>query len=348
MDRLEPGSHRFAVTGIGKAERMALPSARGPLSAAALSLLSGEDVALPAVAVPDPLADDDLQLALFLCFELHYRGIDGVSDLIEWDPSLLGFRRDLERTFEGALRTAFATVPTGEPIDEQLRALIDADDSESLSAFLARHGTVDMYREFAMHRSAYHLKEGDPHSFGIPRLRGRAKVALLEIQHDEYGDGEERWMHSTLFAETMRGLGLDDTEGAHIDHLPGATLASTNLISLFGLHRRLRGALVGHLAAFEMTSCIPNRRYGDGLRRLGYDEQVTRYFDEHVEADAAHAAIASNDLAGSLLEQEPHLDFDILFGAAALLGLEGRVASDLLRAWREEWSSLYAVPSGVS
>ena len=40
-------------------------------------------------------------------------------------------------------------------------------------------------------------------------------------------------------------------------------------MSLFGLHRRLRGALVGHLAAFEMTSSIPNRRYGDGLRRLG-------------------------------------------------------------------------------
>jgi len=155
-------------------------------------------------------------------------------------------------------------------------------------------------------------------------------------------------MHSTLFAASMRGLGLDDTEGAYIDRLPGATLATTNLISLFGLHRRLRGALVGHLAAFEMTSCIPNRRYGDGLRRLGYDEQITRYFDEHVEADAAHATIASHDLAGSLVEQEPHLDADILFGAAALLGLEGRVASHLLQAWRQERSSLHAVPSGVA
>ncbi|CAN5646963.1 iron-containing redox enzyme family protein [soil metagenome] len=327
---------------------MTLPSARGPLSATVLSLLSGHDVALPVVAVRDPLADDDLQLALFLCFELHYRGFEGVSDLLEWDPALLGFRRDLEQVFEGGLRSAFGIVPTEEPIDVQLRALIGADSGESLSSFLARHGTVDMYREFAMQRSAYHLKEGDPHSFGIPRLRGGAKVALLEIQHDEYGGGEERWMHSTLFASTMRGLGLDDKEGAYIDRLPGATLATTNLISLFGLHRRMRGALVGHLAAFEMTSCIPNRRYGDGLRRLGYDEQVTRYFDEHVEADAAHATIASHDLAGSLVEQEPHLDADILFGAAALLGLEGRVASDLLQAWRQERSSLFAVPSGVS
>jgi len=146
----------------GKAERMTLPSARGPLSATALSLLSGEDVALPTVAISDPLADDDLQLALFLCFELHYRGLEGVSDLLEWDPALLGFRRDLEQVFEGGLRSAFGIVPTEEPIDVQLRALIGADDGESLSSFLARHGTVDMYREFAMHRSAYHLKEGDP------------------------------------------------------------------------------------------------------------------------------------------------------------------------------------------
>jgi hypothetical protein len=53
------------------------------------------------------------------------------------------------------------------------------------------------------------------------------------------------------------------------------TLATNNLISLFCLHRRLRGALLRHLAAYEATSALPNRRYGNGLRRLGYDEGAT-------------------------------------------------------------------------
>jgi hypothetical protein len=200
-----------------------------------------------------------------------------------------------------------------------------------------------MYREFLMHRSVYHLREADPHSFAIPRLRGAAKAAIVEIQYDEYGGGSAEWMHSALFARCMEGLGLDPSEGAFVDRAPGATLATLNLMSMFGLHRRLRGALVGHLAAFELTSCIPNRRYGDGLRRLGLGADVTRYFDEHVEADAAHGAIAANDLAGGLLDDEPKLDVDVLFGASSLLGLDGRLADTLIGSWRRGESSLFGV-----
>ena len=76
-------------------------------------------------------------------------------------------------------------------------------------------------------------------------------------------------------------------------------------MSLFGLHRRLRGALLGHLAAFEMTSSLPNRRYGNGLRRLGFDEVATRFYDEHVEADAVHEQIAAHDMCGGLVRVEP-------------------------------------------
>ena len=116
-----------------------------------------------------------------------------------------------------------------------------------------------------MHRSAYQLKEADPHSWAIPRLFGAPKAAMVEIQADEYGGGRPEWIHAELFARAMRSLGLDPTYGAYLDLIPGITLATVNLMSLFGLHRRWRGAIVGHLALFEMTSSIPNRRCGDGL-----------------------------------------------------------------------------------
>jgi hypothetical protein len=315
---------------------------RGPLSEAVWGLLQGTDEPEAGVnVVEDPLGDDDFHLALFLSYELHYRGIEGIDDSLEWNPSLLAFRQSLELTFEVALRKRFELVPTCEPIDVQLARLIAEDEGQSLSSFLARQGTLPMYREFLMHRSVYHLREADPHSFAIPRLRGRAKAAMVEIQHDEYGGGSAEWMHSALFASCMEGLGLDTSEGAFLDRVPGVTLATMNLMSMFGLHRRLRGALVGHLAAFELTSCIPNRRYGDGLRRLGFDADVTRYFDEHVEADAAHGAIAATDLAGGLLADEPALDVDVMFGASSLLGLDGRVADSMIGSWQRGESSLF-------
>jgi hypothetical protein len=149
-------------------------------------------------------------------------------------------------------------------------------------------------------------------------------------------------MHSAIFARTLRGVGLDDTYGRYVDNVPAITLASLNQMSMFGLHRRLRGAIVGHLAAFEMTSSIPSRMYGNGFRRHGYDDDVTWYFDEHVEADSVHEQIAGRDLAGGLVESEPELLGDILFGAAACLLVDGWAADHILSAWTAGRSSLRA------
>ena len=156
-----------------------------------------------------------------------------------------------------------------------------------------------------IHRSIYTLKEADPHSFAIPRIDGPAKAALVEIQADEYGGGDPERMHATIFARTMEALGLDATYGAYLDVVPGVTLATVNLVSLFALHRRLRGAAMGHLALFELTSAVPNRRYGNGLRRLGFGTEVTHYYDEHVEADSVHDMIAAYDLVGAMMREDP-------------------------------------------
>jgi hypothetical protein len=322
-----------------------LPSPRGPLSAWLLERLAArpdDDVPAAPRVEDDPLTGDDLHLALYLAYELHYRSLPGVDDAWEWRPALLAFRAALERPFEDALRAvvdAMPPVPDG-PIDVRLREVLRLDDGPSLSAFLAHEGTVERYREFLIHRSAYHLKEADPHAWAIPRLDGEAKVALLEIEADEYGGGDARWMHSRLFARAMRALGLDTALGAYLDDLPGSTLATVNLMSLFGLHRRWRGAIVGHLAAFEMTSCIPNRRYGDGLRRLGFGQDALAYFDEHVEADAVHESVAANDLAGSLVREDPRLEEDVVFGARALCAVEATFATRLVEAWRAGVTSL--------
>ena len=113
-------------------------------------------------------------------------------------------------------------------------------------------------------------------------------------------------MHSALFAQTMRAVGLSDTYGALLERRqPRRPSPSVNAISMLGLHRRHRGALAGHLAALEMTSTEPNRNYGNGLRRLGLGPAATAFFDEHVEADAVHEQVAAVDLCGALVAAEP-------------------------------------------
>jgi hypothetical protein len=321
------------------------PQPRGPASAALLDRLAAPPGAVR-LTVPrpdDPLVDEDFQLALTLCYELHYRGLPGVDERWEWDPHLLAVTQQLEAIFERALReqVAIPDVLPVERVDVALRALAAADDGPSLSQHLQRDGTLEQFREFAVHRSIYQLKEADPHSFAIPRLHGSPKAALVEIQADEYGGGRPDRVHAQLFAKALRALDLDDRYGGYVDHVPAITLATNNLMTLCGLHRRLRGAIVGHLALFEMTSAVPNRRYGDALRRLGIDDpDALDFFDEHVEADAVHESIAAVDLAGGLVRDEPALAGDVLFGACALLHVEARWAAHLLDAWQRGDSSL--------
>jgi Iron-containing redox enzyme len=320
-----------------------LPAPRGPLSAAVIGGVSSGDGPVPrlGVTVEDALGDDDLQLALYVCYELHYRGFAGVDPGWEWDPGLLAARAQMEDVFESALRAAVSVPPSDTAeVEPALRALVERDDGPPLSRFLQRHATAEQFREFLIHRSAYQLKEADPHAWAMPRLFGRPKEALVEVQSDEYGNGLPGRMHATLFASSMRAMGLRDEYGTYLDRIPGTTLATVNVMSLFGLHRRLRGCIVGHLAAFEMTSPTPNRRYAAGLRRLGADAAATEFFDEHVEADAVHEAVAAHDLAGELARQQPTLADDILFGAAALLHLERGFAAALLSPWQGGRSSL--------
>jgi hypothetical protein len=295
-------------------------------------------------AQDDPLVGDDSNLALYLCYELHYRGFDGVPDALEWDPLLLTMRAELERRFEERLRAVVPMAAAVTDIEGEIVAAIENAGGPSLSTYMAGRGTVAEFREFAIQRSAYQLKEADPHTWAIPRLFGEAKAALVAIQMDEYGYGDPAAVHATLFADTMDHLGLDSRYGAYLPCLPGSTLATVNLMSLFGLHRRWRGALVGHFTVFEMTSVVPMGRYATALARLGLPAAARRFYDVHVVADAEHEVVALRRMAAGLARSEPNLSSSILFGANAVLHVERAFAEHILDSWSAGISSLLPPP----
>lgn len=315
----------------------ALPTARGPLSDAVLTGLRGGELSVP--RVPDfPPLGEDLHLALYCCYELHYRGFQGVDADREWDASLLAVRAQLEAAFLATLR---AEVPSGSDVGAEIeQLLVEHVDDTGVSHHLRARGELWQLREYIAHRSLYHLKEADPQSFVIPRLGAAPKAALVAVQHDEYGAGDPERTHSKLFADMMAALGLRDDYGAHLDSAPAEALAEVNFMSLCGLHRSLRAALVGQFATIELTSSPGADRMVKAMRRLGCGQEATRFYDEHVEADAVHEQLVRREVIAPLLAAEPELAADVVFGIRSSNFLAGRLEDLLLNRWERGETSL--------
>ncbi len=322
----------------------ALPAARGPLSQVVLRALTGAGVPdLPSLAGALGAADpygDDLQLALYTCYELHYRGFAGVGDDLEWDPALLGLRGELEASFLAALRR---DVPGGDDVAGEVAALVvEHVDGDGVSHHLRRRGELWQLREYIALRSIYHLKEADPQAFVIPRLEGAAKAALVSVEHDEYGAGRGDRMHAQLFADMMRELDLTDAYGAYLDAAPAPVLAEVNLMSLCGLHRGLRGALVGQFAAVELTSSPGSDRLVRAATRLGCGPATVGFYAEHVEADAVHEQVVRTGIIAPLVEADPAMAADVVFGLQATALLDERLSAHVMRSWSAGASALVA------
>ncbi len=260
----------------------------------------------------------------------------------------MSVRHQLERELEDRLRTDFGSFVATEglrdvidasgPQDPEelvdvVTAIIDRDDSPSLAEHLLRSGTPGQACELLRQRSLYHLKEADPTAWVVPRVFGSAKAALMEIQFDEYGGGRPRRVHQDLFAHGLAAAGLSPESGHYVNEARTPVLDQNNVVSMLGLHRRLRGAALGHLAAFEATSSLPSRTMARALGKLGLPDEMCAYYEEHIEADAVHEQLALRDVCGALVHDEPELRRDVIFGVWLCLELEARTARDLLSHW---------------
>lgn len=321
-----------------------LPLPRGALSADVVEALRGEPGSpVPtAPADPDPYGDD-FQLALHTCYELHYQGFQQVDPDWEWDIGLLRLRTELERRFLAALR---AEVPGGDDVTAELDRLLTAPAAGGVSRWLRDEGEWWQAREYFVQRSIYHHKEADPVAWVIPRLRGGAKAALVAVEFDEFGGGRGERVHAQLYADLLRGAGLDDGYLHYLDIVPAPMLALVDMMSLFGLHRSLRGAVVGHFAAVEITSSPASHVLVEALERFGADPACVRFYREHVTADAVHEQVVRREVLADLLDREPELAASIVFGIQATDLLEDRCGAAMLDAWRTGSSSLRTTERG--
>ena len=320
-----------------------VPEPRGPLSEAMTALLRAEPGRrTQAFPTCTDVLDDDAQLALYICYELHYRGFRGVDDGWEWDPGLLSTRADLERAFQHRLLDELGTVPS---CAEQIGLLLAPSDGDgSPSGFLLDQGQRWQIQEYLAARSLYHLKEADPQTWAIPRTHGDAQSVLVALQYDEYGGGRPEQVHARLFADMMRAWDVAPDYGAQADAAPWQAMAVVNLMSLFGLHRAHRGALLGQFARAEIASPPSSRRLVEAFRRHGVEPAGYRFYSEHVEADAVHEQLVRRGVLDALLRDEPQLESDVAFGLAASGFTETALATRLLDNWAAGRSALRTSP----
>jgi hypothetical protein len=323
-----------------------LPAALGPLSMAVRRSLSEPAPNDQLIATGASVRDSDpygldLQLALCMCYELHYRGFAGVDPTWEWNPGLLHLRGQMERAFLAGVRRDVGPIAPDQTAEGEMDSLsIESVDGTGPSYWLRDNGTWEQMREYFVHRSLYHLKEGDPHAWAIPRLTGQAKASFVAIEYDEYGAGRGPQVHQQLFADLLTAAGLDSTYLAYLDNVPAESLAVVNLMSLFGLHRWLRGAAIGHFAATEITSPPGSRRLVEALQRLAAPPECVTFYREHVEADAVHEQVVRIDVVGDLVAREPQLDRDVVFGIRAHAAVEDRLADVIMASWKAGETSL--------
>jgi hypothetical protein len=322
-----------------------LPTAVGPVSSALNDRLTrpAPRSALEPISVPIAEADPyglDVQLALAVCFELHYRGFAEVDPSWEWDGGLIHLRTQLETLFLDAVRRDVGSVDGVSAAAEMDAISVEPTKGRGPSYFLRDEGTWQQMQEYFMHRSVYHLKEGDPHAWAIPRLTGQAKASFVAVEFDEFGAGHGARVHQQLFADLLSAADLHDAYLGYFERVPAVTLAPVNLMSIFGLRRALRGAAVGHFAATEITSPRGSYRMVQALRRLGAPEACIAFYAEHVEADAVHEQVVRTDVVGDLLRREPELEADVVFGIRAFGLVEDRLASYLMDCWSSGRSSL--------
>ncbi|HZC93148.1 MAG TPA: iron-containing redox enzyme family protein [Mycobacterium sp.] len=323
-----------------------LPAAHGPLSMAVRRSLTEPAPRDQLTRIGASVRDSDpygldLHLALYICYELHYRGFAGVDPTWEWNPGLLHLRGKLERTFLAGVRRDVGAINPGETAKAEMDSLsIESVDGTGPSYWLRDNGTWQQTREYFVHRSLYHLKEGDPHAWAIPRLSGQAKASFVAIEFDEYGAGHGAKVHQQLFADLLIAAGLNSAYLGYLEVVPAESLAVVNLMSLFGLHRQLRGAAIGHFASTEITSPPGSRRLVEALQRLDAPPECVAFYREHVEADAVHEQVVRNDVVGDLVAREPQLDPDVVFGIRAHAVVEDRLADAIMASWKAGETSL--------
>ncbi|RKG98290.1 iron-containing redox enzyme family protein [Corallococcus carmarthensis] len=143
------------------------------------------------------------------------------------------------------------------------------------------------------------------------QLPTQAKLELARNYWDEMGRGREDAMHGPMLAEMAAKLGLKPTD----EDTVWEAHALANLLCAFAFNRRYTYHAVGALGIVEETAPGRTACVNEGLKRLGFDMRVRRYYALHSTLDVKHSETWNKEVLRPLVAANPACERPLAEGA---------------------------------
>jgi hypothetical protein len=226
--------------------------------------------------------------------------------------------RRLEGQWVEALREEILELAAEAPSDPEgfvawFEGLKDtgAGQHDPLFQWLAHTATMEEMQWFLTQEAAGEAGFDDLVALTQVKLPSRAKLELARNYWDEMGRGNIKGMHGLMLEETTRGLGLEPT----IEGTLWQSLALANTLTAFATTRRYTYHSVGALGVVELTAPTRVGLVAEGLKRLGVEPSMRKYFQLHAVLDVKHSEDWNEEALKPLIAERPEAARAIAEGA---------------------------------
>ena len=216
--------------------------------------------------------------------------------------------RMLEGAFIEAFRAEVAEEVAGAPTDvEAFIGWFEALKTEGPGQFdplfdwLAEEASLEELRWFLRQEAAGEAGFDDLVALTQVKLPPLPKLELARNYWDEMGRGAEGGMHGPMLERTTIGLRLEPS----IDTTIWQSLALANTMTAFATTRRYTYHSIGALGAVELTAPTRVAKVAQGLKRLGVEPKLRKYFDLHAVLDVKHSEDWNREALRPLVAADP-------------------------------------------
>ena len=186
-----------------------------------------------------------------------------------------------------------------------------AGQNDPLFTWLANEASLEEMCWFLTQEAAGEAGFDDLVALTQVKLPARAKLELARNYWDEMGRGNMTGMHGLMLEATTKGLCLEPT----IEDTLWPSLALANTLTAFATTRRYAYHSVGALGVVELTAPTRVGLVAEGLRRLGVDPAMRKYFQLHAVLDVKHSEAWNEEALKPLIAERPECARAIAEGA---------------------------------
>ncbi len=184
---------------------------------------------------------------------------------------------------------------------------------DALFPWLAEHASYEEMCWFLHQEMAGEAGFDDLVALSQLKLPARPKLELARNYWDEMGQGHEGGMHGPMLGRL--GAALPPSGEPPV----WETLALGNLMVALATNRVYAYQSIGALGAIELTAPGRAELVNAGLKRLGFDGAVRRYYALHATLDVRHSQTWNREVFAPMVHMNPELA--PLFAEGALMRL---------------------------